>query len=308
MTKRKKRKWFLSILVIISIIYILVKIASFTTEIINPIPQKDNFALIPITGLITYNGAESLFTDTPSIKETINYIETANKSKDIKGIILLIDSPGGTVLASKDLAKAIEQIEKPNVVLIRQMGASGAYWAASASDYIIADEVSMIGSIGVIGSYLNFNNLLEDYNVSYERLIAGQYKDMGSPFKELTDEERAKFQGTIDDIYDIFIRDIAEKRGLSIEDTRGLATGEIYLGKEAMEKGLIDKIGDKTTAIEYLKEQTNTTDYLIVEYREDKTMLERLLSAERFYWIGVGMGESLKNIKTENTVRDIGLY
>ena len=306
MTKTKKKGWILKILIIIFLIYITIKIITPTG--LTEETGKTQFALIPITGLITYNGEESLFTDTPSIETTINYIEAANNSENIKGIILEIDSPGGTVLASKDLANAIEDIEKPNVVLIRQIGASGAYWAASAGDHIIADEVSMIGSIGVIGSYLNFNSFLEEHNVSYERLVAGHFKDTGSPFKELTDEERDKLQETINNIYDIFINDVAEKRHLSVEDTKKLATGEIFLGTEALEKGLIDELGNKKTAIEYLKKQTNTTDYIIMEYKEDKTMFEKLFSAEKFYWIGVGIGDSIKNPKTDSTLPEIGLY
>ncbi len=312
MSKTKKRNWLLTLLILISILFITTKAIDFTATLTDDDKEssKSQFALIPITGVISYNGQDSLFTESPSIKETIDNIKTANKSKDIKGIILLIDSPGGAVLASKDLAKTIEQIEKPNVAVIRQIGASGAYWAASSSDHIIADEVSMIGSIGVIGSFLNFNGFLENYNISYERLVAGKFKDTGSPLKEMTDEERDKLQQTIDDIYDIFTKDIAEKRHLSIEKTRTLATGEIFLGTEALEKNLIDQIGDKDTAIAYLKKQTNSTDYMIIEYKEEKTMIERLFSAENIYWFGLGMGDSIRNIKIDNkdNTQEIMLY
>ena len=241
MSKTKKRNWLLIALILISLIFITTKAIDFTASLTDNDKEssKNHFALIPITGLISYNGQDSLFMENPSIKDTIDKIKTANRSEDIKGIILLIDSPGGAVLASKDLAKTIELVEKPTVAVIRQIGASGAYWAASSSDHIIADEVSMIGSIGVIGSFLNFNGFLENYNISYERLVAGKFKDTGSPLKEITDEERDKLQQTIDDIYNIFTKDIAQKRGLSIEKTKTLATGEIFLGAEALEKNLI---------------------------------------------------------------------
>ena len=142
------------------------------------------------------------------------YLKKAKENPRIKAIVVEINSPGGTVVASKEIAAAVEdaKTKKPVIAWIREVGASGGYWVASSADHIIADEMSITGSIGVLGSYLSFGGLIEDYNVSYERLVGGQYKDAGSPFKDLSAEERELLQERINIIHDAFIRKVAKDR------------------------------------------------------------------------------------------------
>src|SRR3989344_1616932 len=159
-----------------------------------------NVALIPIQGVIVGDeDSEFLFESVTSSPEAVELIEKADKNPNIKAIILEINSPGGSAVASEEIAKAVKKTNKTTVAWIREVGASGAYWVASSSDYVIANRVSITGSIGVIASYLEFPGLLERYNVTYQRMVSGKYKDLGSPYREMTQEEKAICQQSLDD-------------------------------------------------------------------------------------------------------------
>src|SRR3972149_2081793 len=153
-----------------------------------------NVAVIPIEGVIMGSDSSGLFEETVTSKDTIKLIEKAEKNPSIKAVLFEINSPGGSAVASEEIANAIRKINKTKAALIREVGASGGYWIASSTDYVVANRVSITGSIGVIASYLEFPGLLGEYNVTYRRLVAGKYKDIGSPFKEMTDEEQKLFQ------------------------------------------------------------------------------------------------------------------
>src|SRR3989338_2223036 len=138
-----------------------------------------NVALIPIDGIILgSDDSEFLFESITSSLDAVELIEKADKNPNIKAIILEINSPGGSAVASEEIAKAVQKTNKTTVAWIREVGASGAYWVASSSDYVIANRVSITGSIGVIASYLEFPGFLEKYNVTYRRLVSGKYKDI----------------------------------------------------------------------------------------------------------------------------------
>ena len=169
-----------------------------------------NVALIPIEGEITgsrdpglsFGGAVAASPD------IVEMIEKADKNPSIKAIIFEINSRGGSAVASQEIADAVAKTNKTKVAWIREVGASGAYWVASSTDHIVANRASITGSIGVIASYLEFPGFLERYNITYNRLVAGKYKDIGSPFKEMTSEERAVFQQTLDEMRDYFVDEL----------------------------------------------------------------------------------------------------
>src|SRR3989344_1799252 len=142
---------------------------------------REKIAVIPIQGAIV--GQSSVgFTTASSVQSStiVQFIKEAQADDSVKGILLEINSPGGTVVASKEIVQAVKNSEKPVVAYIREIGTSGAYWVASASDHIVADELSLTGSIGVISTFLEFSRLIEDYGVTYEGLKTGKYKDVGS--------------------------------------------------------------------------------------------------------------------------------
>src|SRR3989338_5716865 len=226
-----------------------------------------NVALIPLEGIITSNGGKMLGEVTISSADIIQFVEEAEENPQVKAIVLEINSPGGSAVASDEIAAAVKKAEKPVVALIREVGASGGYWVASAADHIIANRMSITGSIGVISSYLEFSGLMEEYGVGYEQLTAGKYKDMGVPYRKLQDEEKDIFQSKLNTIHRFFKEEIAENRKLSEQAVEQLATGEFFLGVEALSLGLVDELGDKAAVEEYLKNVHGLESVDYVEYR-----------------------------------------
>src|SRR3989338_5143582 len=204
-----------------------------------------NVALIPIEGVITTDGMQYFGQPTASSKRIIDFIKEANENSQIKAIVLEINSPGGSAVASDEIATVVKSIDKPVVAYIREIGASGGYWIASSTDYIVVQKMAITGSIGVISSYLEFSGLMEEYGVGYERLVAGKYKDVGTPFRKLQNDEKSILQGKLNLIHGFFIEEIAANRDLPVEKVKGIATGEFYLGREALNLGLLDQEGDK---------------------------------------------------------------
>ncbi len=254
-----------------------------------------NVALIEITGPIA---AESggLFFDagTASSEDITKLIRKAGKSDKIKAIAFKINSPGGSAVASEEIANEIKKVNKTTVAWITESGASGAYWAASATDHIIANRMSITGSIGVIASYLGFSGFLEEHNVSYERLVSGYLKDMGSPLKEMTQEEKNLFQKSLDSVKGYFIEEIAANRNLSKREVEKIATGQFYLGAEAKELGLVDELGGRDEVINYLERQIGE-EVSFSKYESEKGFLSSLgevLSRNSFY-VGKGIGSAL---------------
>jgi protease-4 len=264
----------ISILFSIIIIFILLSFLGMIAAVfIGPVPTG-NIAVIDIHGMILAD--DFSYGDTSS-ERVARLISDADENDQIKAILLDINSGGGSAVGSDEISQAVRKAEKPVVAVIREVGASGAYWVASASDKIYANRMSITGSIGVIAAYLEFARLLEDYNITYRQLTAGKYKGMGSPFTEMTEEEEQKFQDMVDKIYSYFIDAVAENRNMSREKVEEIATGEIIIGADALRMGLVDKLGTREDAIEYLEGELNITADL-AEYKQ-KPGLYDLISA-----------------------------
>jgi len=254
-----------------------------------------NVALIPIEGEITGNGVQSFTTSSISSKEIVGFIEDADDNPQIKVLLLEINSPGGSAVASDEIASAVKKAQKPVVAYIREAGASGAYWIASAADHVIANRMSITGSIGVLSSYLEFSGLMQDYNVSYQRLVAGENKDLGTPFKKLTVQEQALLQKKLDKIHDFFIEEVAANRGLELSQVQKMATGEFFLGVEALELGLVDQLGGKEEAELFIQEKFGLpdVDYLQYEHRAGFFELLSGVVSTFFFNVGEGIGSML---------------
>jgi len=261
---------------------------------------RGNVAVIPVKGVILSEGSSSLFgTTLASSTDIVEWIEDADRNPSVKAIILEINSPGGSPVASEEIANALERTNKTTVAWIRDIGTSGAYWVASACDQVVANRMSLTGSIGVISSYIEFSGLMDDYNVTYQRLVSGKYKDIGSPYKKMTEEEEELWQEQIDILHEFFIEEVARNRGLTIEHTRELATGLFYTGFDAQKKGLVDILGGKKEAIDYI-ERKHHMKVKLSEYRRKATFLDILSSSfyEGSFNIGRGFGYEIK--RTEN--------
>jgi len=293
--EKSRNRWFVAILILV-----ILGFFSFSASlVIGAFISSDsiidgNIALIQIRGPITVD-AGGLYQEFASSSDIVQLIDQADENDNIKAIILDINSPGGSSVASQEIADAIANVNKTTVAWIREVGASGAYWIASATDHIIANPTSITGSIGVIGSYLDFSEFIEDHNVSYQRLVSGKYKDMGSPFRKLSSEEEELFQFKLDKIREYFVLAVAKNRNLPEENVEQLATGMFYLGSEALEYNLIDKLGSKNEAIDYI-ESTNDIEAKISVFEKEKSFMDVLgeILFNKGFSINLDNGVSIK--------------
>lgn len=171
----------------------------------------------------------------------------ALEDESVKGVLLRVNSPGGSAAASDEIyraVKALREAHKPVVVSMGDVAASGGYYISSAADYIFANGATLTGSIGVIFELLNWDKAAQKLGVESETLHAGEFKDIGSPWREMTPKEREMLTGLLKQVHDQFIQAVDEGRGnLDAAQVRALATGMIYTGESAQAAGLIDEVG-----------------------------------------------------------------
>jgi protease-4 len=206
----------------------------------------DSIAVIHLEG--TIQGGTGLGATPEYI---LDQLDKALADDNVKAILLRIDSPGGTVAASQEIALAVKRAseKKPVVVSVGDICASGGYMVASQADEIIASPGSSVGSIGVIMEVANVEELLNKVGISFTTLTTGAYKDAGSPYRSLTETETAMLNEQLTVIYDQFITDVAEGRDLPETKVRELATGWVWLGSEALDLGLVDSLGNYNDAV-----------------------------------------------------------
>ena len=188
----------------------------------------------------------------PRSADWVETIRRLTKDGRVPAVVLDIDSPGGSAAASDYLYLALKRLaaKKPLVAHVRGVGASGAYLAAMAARQIVVAPAAIVGSIGVISAGPRLPQLLDRLGIRVEEHRAGRLKGMGAPWREDTEEERATEQQLVDAFYDVFVDRVAESRNLSRERVVELATGEVWLGRQAVELGLADRLGDLDDAIE----------------------------------------------------------
>jgi protease-4 len=202
----------------------------------------DRVAVIPVEGVINDETAKSVN----------RYLKQYGDDGRVKAIVLRIDSPGGGVAASQEIYREVRRVkeEKKKKVLVSMgsVAASGGYYIACPADHIVANPGTVTGSIGVIAEWLNMKDLAEWAKVKPVVFKSGEFKDTGSPTRDLTQREKDYFQGMINDLYGQFVRAVAEgrkgRKDLDEPRVKALADGRVYTGQAALENGLIDEIGD----------------------------------------------------------------
>lgn len=205
-----------------------------------PVVGSGRVALVKLEGLMV--------TSDHIVDELNGYAD----DDSIKAIIIRIDSPGGGVVVSQDIYNAVKNAKKEGKIVVASMGtvaASGGYYVAAAADKIVASPGTLTGSIGVKMEFANVEKLLEKIGVKGMVVKSGEYKDVGSPFREMTDPERKLLQGVIDDVQSQFVEAVAEGRKLPVADVRAIADGRIFTGRQALELKLVDQLGDLAESI-----------------------------------------------------------
>jgi len=230
------------------------------------------------TGSLGLGGRES------SVARLREQLERAREDDDVRGVLLRIDSPGGTVTASDILHREVlrfkEETKRPVVAECMGVCASGGYYVAMAADRVLAHPTSVTGSIGVIFSGLSLAGLLEKIGVEDQTLTSGAFKDAGSPLRRMTEAERAQLQSVIDDLYARFLAVVEQGRpGLAPDAVRRLADGRVYSAQQAKDAGLVDALGYLPDALDELKQRAGLSEARVVVYHRPRELRENLYSA-----------------------------
>ncbi|MDR5659278.1 signal peptide peptidase SppA [Serpentinicella sp. ANB-PHB4] len=209
--------------------------------------HQNRIAVLEVNGAIADTGAGFLWNEGYNHTQFLSNLDKIKEDPTIRGIILKVNSPGGGVYESAQIRdKMLElrgETELPIYVSMGNMAASGGYYISADADKIFAGQETITGSIGVVMSSLNFAGLMEQYGITDNTIKSGEYKDIGSISRAMTEDEQNVLQGLIDNSYDRFVDVIVKGRGMSEERVKQLADGRIYDGMQAKEVGLIDEIG-----------------------------------------------------------------
>ncbi|NLP24623.1 MAG: signal peptide peptidase SppA, partial [Syntrophomonadaceae bacterium] len=228
-------------------------------------------------GVIEINGTISGETSgglmggyTANSMELMNSIRRAGERDDIKVVVLRIDSPGGSAVASQEIALELDRLREKGKKVITSMGdtcASGGYWIACSSDYIMANGATLTGSIGVIMQLSNLEGLYEKLGIRDEVIKSGKHKDMGSATRDMTTEERQLLEDIVGDSYDQFLDQVLRGRQGKItqEDLLAIADGRVISGRQAVELGLVDGIGNYYDALDVAREMAGLSEDSPVE-------------------------------------------
>ncbi|AKH97178.1 signal peptide peptidase SppA [Halanaeroarchaeum sulfurireducens] len=234
-------------------------------------------------------------------RDVVEQIETADADSHVRALVVSLDTPGGEIVPSDDIRRAVEDFDGPTVAYATGTCASGGYWIASGSDHVVAREGSLVGSIGVIASRVTGEGLLDSLGLTYERLVAGEYKDAGIPLRDMNDAEREYLQGIVDDYYETFVDRVTAGRDLDEEAVRE-TKAQVFLGQEALERGLVDELGADDAVEAWVSDEIGDA----VEIRDFEPKLglsERLrMGAERVtFALGAGLASTLADDDTASS-------
>jgi protease-4 len=214
----------------------------------------NKIAVIYIDGVIVGGrGQASFIGDNGGTDAIIKQIRTAREDKGVKAVVIRINSPGGSAPASQEVGEEVLKLKesgKPVVVSMADIAASGGYWIAACSDKIYANPSTLTGSIGVYVPYANLEELYKKIGLKQEKIKSGPHKDILSPDRDMSGEERAIIQSMVDDIYDQFLEVVVLGRNMEYEKVKVLADGRIFTGRQAKEAGLVDALGNMYDAID----------------------------------------------------------
>jgi len=231
--------FFLFVLAVFTLVYLTLHASGGETSSLTSF--GDRIAVVDLDGVIL------------SPQPVVGQLKKFGDDSSIKAIILHVNSPGGGVAASEEIYREVKRVraekKKKVVVSIETVGASGAYYVASASDKIFADEGSIVGSIGVIAQWVNYGDLLKWAKLKDVVIKTGEFKDTGNPARDLTPAEQAYMQSLIDNMFGQFIKAVSDGRGIRYEEVKSFANGKVWTGQEAVGMKLVDNIGDFEAAV-----------------------------------------------------------
>ncbi len=235
-----------------------------------------NYSLKPKIALIKIEGVISDY------YETVKLLNQVRKDDSVKAVVIKVDSPGGAVGASQEIYRAIEKLrdEKPVIVSMGNVAASGGYYVSAAATEIFANPGTITGSIGVIIQHVDFSKVLDKLGIKVNNIKSGKNKDILYPNKPLTPEQKKLLEKTVLDVYDQFLDAIVKYRPIAKEALKKYADGRVFSGKQAKKLNLVDKIGNIEDAIEEAKNKSQFKEAIVVEFKEKPKLLEELFGSE----------------------------
>ena len=246
--------------------------SNYTEEVYKGTNSKEKIKIVDVDGVIQSNDANDF---------VVEELKKAKEDPLVKGVILRVNSPGGSVYASEKIAnqiKALKEAKKPVYTVMEEMAASGGYYISAPTDRIYASNETWTGSIGVIIQSKSLQGLFEKYGIKEQNITTGKMKDAGSVGRDMNDEEKAYFQGLVDSAFDRFVQIVAEGRGLSEREVRKIADGRVYDGSQALDIGLVDKIGDLDQAISEMASKNGLQDPMVIENNDVMSSFNSLFS------------------------------
>ncbi len=242
----------------------------------------DRIGLLYVEGIITTAspGDSLFFTGGTSSDHIVEVVNQAIEDKGIKALVVRINSPGGSAAASQEIYNAFKEFSdtgRPVIVSMGDVAASGGYYIAAPADEIFANPATLTGSIGVIMQFLNYEGLLEWANLREETITSGEYKDIGSPSRPMTDEEREMLQEMLDQVHEQFKSAVADGRGFDKDKIAEVSEGMIYSGEQAYENGLVDELGGLQDAIDRAADLTGLGDNPVIDELGEVGLIDQLL-------------------------------
>ncbi len=237
----KSTKWFLIIISVLLVFGFIVVI--FFYFVLNTLTDSESNVVIGSGEKIAIVELKGVILNS---EETVRQLKKYRDDKLIKGILFRIDSPGGGVVASQEIFEEVKKVResgKPIVVSMGSLAASGGYYVSCPANKIVANLGTLTGSIGVISQFLRYDSLLGKIGVQVNTIKSGKLKDAGSPFRAMTEIDRAYFQQLMDEVHQQFISAVEKERKLSRDSVLKLADGRVFTGEQALANGLIDTIG-----------------------------------------------------------------
>ena len=244
-----------------------------------PLPRTvgtgDAVAVIRLDGTITAASQEYLPTAVITPDRVRSLLDQAAANPAVKAVVVRVNSPGGSVVASDEIYQAFLAYDKPIIISMGDTAASGGFYISCGGDYVIAHPDTLTGSIGVISQFFNVQDLLDKVGVDAVVITTGPFKDIGTPYREMTEEEKELWREILDQIYEDFVAVVAEARDLPAEQVREVADGSIYTGQQAYDLGLVDAVGTRQAAIDKAAELGDIEgEPRIIELRAQPSFLE----------------------------------
>lgn len=220
-------------------------------------PATGNLAVVRVEGVITAGQGGGLLGGEAGAERIVEQLRRAAKDSKIKAIVLRINSPGGSAAGSQEIYQEVQRARarKPVITSMGDVAASGGYYAASATNLIVADPATLTGSIGVIWTQTDLSQLLHTVGIRPQVVKSGPYKDISSPFRPITPQERQILQGVIDNVYAQFVKAVAQGRGIPETQVRRIADGRVFTGQQALQLRLVDQLGGFRDAVELAARQ-----------------------------------------------------